>query len=252
MQDITSKFTAASITDELNESWAMDTLEKDVYVEAVKGDPLNCACYAICAICASGIQCNEFTCLIAEGNRSQWFKSLNGKMILVPNLQLLHDVKIRWDSTFYMLNHIRTIQPAVDLFVALPSQQKDLTKHKLSDAEWTVLQDYETILNSPSMKKVVLHLKDTVGTILPAERKHTLEEEALEQVKEASSKLQAAHAALWMAYEGTIGIQDIDANDSLEVEPVKGKDIDIKPNPTDKESWYFSSHCVSNSDTLQV
>ncbi|KAI6106487.1 hypothetical protein EV401DRAFT_2121552 [Pisolithus croceorrhizus] len=109
-------------------------------------------------------------------------------------------------------------------------------------------------IQSPSIKKVVLHLKDTLDTIsLPPERKHMLEEEALEQVEEASSKLQAAHAALWKAYEGTIGIQDMftkvtdastrldavcnklsllrDTSDSLKVDLVKSEDDNVKPNP---------------------
>ncbi|KAI6013110.1 hypothetical protein PISMIDRAFT_13024 [Pisolithus microcarpus 441] len=64
-------------------------------------------------------------------------------------------------------------------------------------------------IQSPGIKKVVLHLKDTVGTIPTPERKHTLEVEALEEIEEASSKLQAAHAALWKVYKGTIGIQEM-------------------------------------------
>ncbi|KAL4080257.1 hypothetical protein V8B97DRAFT_2020916 [Scleroderma yunnanense] len=62
---------------------------------------------------------------------------------------------------------------------------------------------------SPGVKKVVLHLKDTVNNILPPERKGTLEKEVLEQVEEASSKLKATCASLWIAYEGTIGIQEV-------------------------------------------
>ncbi|KAI6141944.1 hypothetical protein EDD17DRAFT_1515942 [Pisolithus thermaeus] len=119
-------------------------------------------------------------------------------------------------------------------------------------------------IQSPGIKKVVLHLKDVVNTILPPERKHMLKEEALEQVKEASSKLQAAHAVLWKVYKGTIGIQDTfvrvtdasarldtvhnklsllrDASGSPEVDLAKAKDINIKPNPalTDPMTlWYI-------------
>ncbi|KAI6117358.1 hypothetical protein EDD16DRAFT_1707684 [Pisolithus croceorrhizus] len=111
-------------------------------------------------------------------------------------------------------------------------------------------------IQSPGIKKIVLCLKDTGNSILSPGRKHALEEEALEQVEEASSKLQAAHAALWKAYEGTIGIQDMftrvtdvsarldaihnklsllrDANDSLEMELVKVEDVDIKPKPAEE------------------
>ncbi|KIK17731.1 hypothetical protein PISMIDRAFT_14897 [Pisolithus microcarpus 441] len=114
-------------------------------------------------------------------------------------------------------------------------------------------------IQSPGIKKVVLRLKDIVGTVSPSpERKHALEVEALEDVEEASSKLQAAHAALWKAYEGTIGIQETftrvtdasarldairnklsllkDTNDSLEMEPVKGEDVDVKPDPADEDT----------------
>ncbi|KAI6119526.1 hypothetical protein EDD16DRAFT_1706534 [Pisolithus croceorrhizus] len=108
-------------------------------------------------------------------------------------------------------------------------------------------------IQSPGIKKVVLRLKDAVDTVLPPERKHTLEEEALEQVEEASSKLRAAHTALWKAYEGTIGIQDTfvrvtdasarldavrnklsllrDASGSPEVDLAKAEDVDVKPDP---------------------
>ncbi|KIK20253.1 hypothetical protein PISMIDRAFT_13142 [Pisolithus microcarpus 441] len=117
-------------------------------------------------------------------------------------------------------------------------------------------------IQSPGIKKVVLRLKDTGNSIsLPPERKHTLEEEVLEEVEEASSKLQAAHAALWKAYEGTIGIQDTfmrvmdastrldaicnklsllkDANESLKL--VKTEDVNVKPDPTIKDTmslWF--------------
>ncbi|KAI5994430.1 hypothetical protein EDD15DRAFT_2366527 [Pisolithus albus] len=62
---------------------------------------------------------------------------------------------------------------------------------------------------SPGVKKVVLHLKDAVDNSLPIDRKYTLEGEALEELEAASTRLEDAHAALWKAYEGTIGIQDV-------------------------------------------
>ncbi|KAI6110297.1 hypothetical protein EDD16DRAFT_1522313 [Pisolithus croceorrhizus] len=113
------------------------------------------------------------------------------------------------------------------------------------------------VINS-SIKKVMLCLKDTVNTILPPKRKYTLEEEALEEVKEVSSKLQAAHAALWKAYKGTIGIQEtftrvmdasarLDAicnklsllknsNDSLKMEHVNAEGVSVKPDPAHEDT----------------
>ncbi|KAI6018247.1 hypothetical protein PISMIDRAFT_13723 [Pisolithus microcarpus 441] len=55
----------------------------------------------------------------------------------------------------------------------------------------------------------MLHLKDTVNNLLPVDRKCMLEGEALEEVEAASIRLKDAHAALWKAYKGTIGIQDV-------------------------------------------
>ncbi|KIK15157.1 hypothetical protein PISMIDRAFT_16722 [Pisolithus microcarpus 441] len=104
---------------------------------------------------------------------------------------------------------------------------------------------------SSGIKKVILHLKDMVVDALPTERKCILEQEALDQVKEASSRLEDAHAALWKAYEGTVGIQDaftwvVDASGRLDticnklsvlrdaaefdgMEPIKAEEVDCEP-----------------------
>ncbi|KAI5993985.1 hypothetical protein EDD15DRAFT_2196410 [Pisolithus albus] len=124
-------------------------------------------------------------------------------------------------------------------------------------------------VQSPGIKKVVLRLKNVVNNVsLPAEEVHTLEQEALEQVEEASSKLEAAHAALWKAYEGTIGIQDTfvwvtDASARLGVirnklsllkdskappktELGENEDANIKPNPASEDlSLQFQSTSAS-------
>ncbi|KAI5997036.1 hypothetical protein EDD15DRAFT_2364489 [Pisolithus albus] len=113
-------------------------------------------------------------------------------------------------------------------------------------------------VQSPGIKKVVLCLKDVVNNVsLPPEEIHTLEREALEEVEEASSKLEAVHATLWKAYEGTIGIQDSfvkvtdasarlgairnklsllkDAKDPLKTELDEIKDVDTRPNRTSED-----------------
>ncbi|KAI6094304.1 hypothetical protein EDD16DRAFT_1714096 [Pisolithus croceorrhizus] len=110
----------------------------------------------------------------------------------------------------------------------------------------------------PGIKKVVLHLRDAINNIsLPPEEIHTLEHKALEQVEEASLELEAAHAALWKAYEGTIGIQDMfiqvtavsmglgaicnklfllkDSKDPPKMELDEAKDVDVKPNLTSED-----------------
>ncbi|KAL4080510.1 hypothetical protein J3A83DRAFT_4184548 [Scleroderma citrinum] len=123
------------------------------------------------------------------------------------------------------------------------------------------------VINS---KHVIFHLKDTVNNILPPERKGTLEKEVLEQIEEASSKLEAAHASLWIVYEGTIGIQEVfgkvnnashrldtiqnklsvlrDVEELPRMEPVQGKDVDTKLDLTstdDDNSLKFESVSAS-------
>ncbi|KIK17100.1 hypothetical protein PISMIDRAFT_15371 [Pisolithus microcarpus 441] len=117
---------------------------------------------------------------------------------------------------------------------------------------WWDTHCFSVNIPSPGIKKVVLHLKDMVIDIsLPTERKCILEQETLEQVKEASSRLEDARAALWKAYEGTVGIQDaftqvVDASGRLDtihnklsvlrdatefngMELIKAKEVDCKP-----------------------
>ncbi|KIK19818.1 hypothetical protein PISMIDRAFT_13388 [Pisolithus microcarpus 441] len=104
---------------------------------------------------------------------------------------------------------------------------------------------------SPGVKKVVLCLKNTVDNSLPIDRKCMLEGEALEEVEAASTRLEDAHAALWKAYKGTIGIQDAftrvvdasgrldavrnklsvlrDAKESNGMVPIKAEDVGCEP-----------------------
>ncbi|KAI5990938.1 hypothetical protein EDD15DRAFT_2197729 [Pisolithus albus] len=101
-------------------------------------------------------------------------------------------------------------------------------------------------IQSPGVKKVVLRLKDAVDN-----SKCTLEGEALEELEAASTRLEDAHAALWKAYEGTIGIQDAftrvvdassrldavrnklsvlrDAKESNAMVPIKAEDVGCEP-----------------------
>ncbi|KAF9233001.1 hypothetical protein BU15DRAFT_7986, partial [Melanogaster broomeanus] len=64
----------------------------------------------------------------------------------VSEIQLLRDIKTRWDSTFYMINHLCTLWPPVDWFLLMLTQ-KNITKHKMDNTEWFILKDYEVILN---------------------------------------------------------------------------------------------------------
>ncbi|KAG1898805.1 uncharacterized protein F5891DRAFT_893188, partial [Suillus fuscotomentosus] len=68
--------------------------------------------------------------------------------IKVPELQLLWDVETRWDSVYFMINHLREMHPAVDFFLS-SSDQPDVVKCKINTMEWFVLKDFEEILGVP-------------------------------------------------------------------------------------------------------
>ncbi|KAI6111673.1 hypothetical protein EDD16DRAFT_1521874 [Pisolithus croceorrhizus] len=93
LAELLNEFTAANVADDLAQARHDNAEDKQEYIDAMRGNPLNCAHSTICAIHASGVQCDEFSSLIANGNKGQWFKSLDGEMIIVPDLKILHDVK---------------------------------------------------------------------------------------------------------------------------------------------------------------
>jgi hypothetical protein len=60
----------------------------------------------------SGKRREAFRETVQNGNSKGWFKVGNPpKTILVEDLQLLRDVRTRWDSVFFMLNRLREMRP---------------------------------------------------------------------------------------------------------------------------------------------
>jgi hypothetical protein len=73
------------------------------------------------------------------GNMMGWFVDEDNNRCELPILELLHDVKTRWDSIYFMINRLRTLQQvsvhrslsyhdfhamqALDSFFQLPSHQ---------------------------------------------------------------------------------------------------------------------------------
>ncbi|KIJ08651.1 hypothetical protein PAXINDRAFT_45474, partial [Paxillus involutus ATCC 200175] len=75
----------------------------------------------------------------------------------VPELELLRDVKRRWDSTYAMINHLCALCLAVNYFLELPNQ-KELKEYVLSCRQWLVLEDFEHILQAADKQILqVLH-----------------------------------------------------------------------------------------------
>jgi hypothetical protein len=72
---------------------------------AVKRDPVALGRNIVRLLRSSGQRRETFDQLIRDGNKSGWFETK------VPELQLLRDVKTRWDSVYLMLRRLRELRP---------------------------------------------------------------------------------------------------------------------------------------------
>lgn len=124
------------------------------YEEAIARDPIALARAVVRAIRSSGTRRDAFDDIIKFGNDEMWFKD-GEKVVRLDRLQLLRDVRTRWDSIYKMLNRLRELRPAVDYFLALPNNH-DLAKYKISPQEWQAMQDVEVILSIPHKVQQVM------------------------------------------------------------------------------------------------
>jgi hypothetical protein len=129
-------------------------------------DPIEVARAAVRAIRETGERRLAFNSIIKSGNEKGWFKAEGSSVpIRLKELQLLRDVRTRWDSVYFMLNRLREMRPvwllylahrsshikhlltnrlqAVDVFLALP----DLAKYRISSDNWKAMQDIELVLS---------------------------------------------------------------------------------------------------------
>lgn len=64
------------------------------------------------ALRSSGKRRDDFDDLISNGNAKGWFQVGDPPIIVrVPPLQLLRDVKTRWDSVYYMIRRLLELRP---------------------------------------------------------------------------------------------------------------------------------------------
>jgi hypothetical protein len=81
--------------------------EEDVAISDVPGDPLNKVRAIIRGIRASGQRQEQFTNVILGGNQYGWWRDGQGSVVTIKPMQLLRDVRTRWDSTYQMLVRFR-------------------------------------------------------------------------------------------------------------------------------------------------
>jgi len=87
--------------------------DTQTYEEAVSCDPIALCWSTVWAVCASGKRPDHLAEVIEDGNKKGWFKSIEdlAKTIKVKQVQLIHDMKVHWDSLYLMINQFRKLCP---------------------------------------------------------------------------------------------------------------------------------------------
>jgi alkylhydroperoxidase family enzyme len=109
---VIESFTDADLT-AVAEAWVdafPDDEDREAYAEAVRSDPVAMGRDIVKVIRASGLRRDEFLDIVRTGNLKNWFKAPTGESEQIPELELLCDVKSRWDSTYAMINRLRALR----------------------------------------------------------------------------------------------------------------------------------------------
>lgn len=85
-------------------------IDKDAYIEAVRHDPISLGRDIVQVIRASSLRRESFHATLTTGNQMNWFTDDDGNPATLPILELLRDVKTRWDSIYFMINRLRTLR----------------------------------------------------------------------------------------------------------------------------------------------
>ena len=81
------------------------------WYSGLKRDPIKRARRVVRILRSSDKRKQGFTQVIDQGNESGWFKSADGEVVVIPHLELLRDVRTRWDSVFYMIERLLALRP---------------------------------------------------------------------------------------------------------------------------------------------
>jgi hypothetical protein len=77
----------------------------------LKRDPIKRARRIVHIVHSSDQRKQAFKKVINTGNHSGWFRSHDNEVIELPDLELLRDVKTRWDSVYCMIERLLVLRP---------------------------------------------------------------------------------------------------------------------------------------------
>ncbi|KAN0118228.1 Ribonuclease H-like domain containing protein, partial [Russula decolorans] len=110
----------------------------------LKRDPIKCAHRIVRIVRSLDQRKQAFKKVINTRNHSGWFRSHDNEVIKLPDLELLRNVKTRWDSVYCMIERLLVLRPAIDFFFSM--KVHGLTEYKLTDLDWELLNALYAVL----------------------------------------------------------------------------------------------------------
>ncbi|KAF9007360.1 hypothetical protein BDZ89DRAFT_965629, partial [Hymenopellis radicata] len=83
------------------------------------------------------------------------------RQIIKKELQLILDSEIRWSSTYLMVHRTLILQQAMERFFTSEEFESLILTHWISPADWTLLKDMESILETPHLFQQCLSAEKT-------------------------------------------------------------------------------------------
>lgn len=124
-------------------------IDKDIYIEALQQDLVTLGHNIVRLICASSLCRKAFNNTIITGNQMKWFTDEDGNLTKLPILELIRDVKSRWDSIYLMINCLCTLRQVHNTALSCHNHADFFHRH------WTLssgLQHTKTSLTMVSTK----------------------------------------------------------------------------------------------------
>jgi hypothetical protein len=111
--DDNSRLFARKISELTLDEEQFDILDDKVqaWYIGLKRDPIKRARRIVRIVRSSDQRKQAFKKVINTGNHSGWFRSHDNEVIELPDLELLRDVKTRWDSVYCMIERLLVLRP---------------------------------------------------------------------------------------------------------------------------------------------
>jgi hypothetical protein len=118
-QHVINDFTDTTLAEAANvfvETLPPDVPDRQTFADALKRDPITLGRNIVQVLQGSGQRRDSFDELIRDGNERGWFEGGNPPTIIqLKHLQLLRDVRTRWDSVYFMIKRLRELRPVCNL-----------------------------------------------------------------------------------------------------------------------------------------